>query len=216
MPAKEPERLLKLLGDLDEVRDAARQLAVRRRTFHEVADLMMSTPRATSPGYFYQWMWGVYVDSVTVAIRRMTDRGRGARSFVRFLHELGEVSSSLSRAWHVELWGQGMEAEGHEFFDQIAGAGARSLPRRVATQDAEAITAAAKAVADFASTRVAHKFELSLASSSVTFGQVNRAIDAIGELVQKYGMLLTATSRELLPHRLYDWREPFRVAWAPR
>ena len=82
-----------------------------------------------------------------------------------------------------------MQAEAHEFFDLIAGAGVQALPRRVVTQDAEKITDAARVVSDFASTRVAHNIESPPASSRVTFGDVNAAIDTIAALVAKYEML---------------------------
>lgn len=47
-----------------------------------------------------------------------------------------------------------------------------------------------------------------------TFGDLNNAVDEIGELVRKYASLLNAEILwQLEPAIQYDWKAPFRQAW---
>ena len=50
--------------------------------------------------------------------------------------------------------------------------------------------------------------------SAPTYKELNEAIEVIGELLEKYSSLLTATMiGSLTPVHQQDWRKAFTVAW---
>lgn len=160
-----------------------------------------------------------YATTQTSSVRRQLDRRRGTVSLRRLLDDIAQHPQVASRERHVAVWlSEGpdpqREAEAHENFDRFASGRDRDhVDATRASADIEQLEAAGSVVEKYASEAVAH-MAAEQTHEVPTFDELNRAIDQIGELVQKYASLLKAVMiLRLEPVIQYDWKAPFRQPW---
>jgi hypothetical protein len=46
-----------------------------------------------------------------------------------------------------------------------------------------------------------------------TYGELDHCVDVLEKLAEKYSLILKAEGTDVVPAIVYDWQEPFRVAW---
>jgi hypothetical protein len=162
-----------------------------------------------------------YVDSQAAAIRRIYE-AKDKRSLGALLKSLEAHASELTRADYLKLWHQLSEPNGDEHgvfrrmandtFDGFAGPGGAHLDPQVVAADRERLKAAAHKVARWADENVAHIGRKG--SVTVTFGELEEAIDLVGELLQRYYLLLDGGSlMSVKPEIQEPWQTPFTKPW---
>jgi len=172
---------------------------------------------------FFPALGAWYGTTQATSIRRQLDKDSRSISFHNLLTAIAANPDVMTRARHVALWKGGDETdelakelwdrEANENFDRFAGAGNDVISPDRTEADVAALWAIAEPVVIFVNKAVAHTDEDARDSVS-TYGELHRAIDALGDLLNKYSSLLTATIiGELVPVHQEDWRHAFRVAW---
>jgi hypothetical protein len=80
-------------------------------------------------------------------------------------------------------------------------------------QDLDALRGHYEAIESYVDRRIAH-FDEKGPRSIPTFAELDRALDALGEIFQRYATLLTGEEPSIFaPVPDYDWLAPLRVAW---
>ncbi len=162
-----------------------------------------------------------YATTQTSSVRRQLDRRRDTVSLRRLLDDIAQHPRVASRERHIAVWlrkgpDPQLEADAHENFDRFAGGRDRDHVDAAGVRaDIERLEAAGSVVEKYAHEAVAHT-AAEQTHEVPTFDELNRAIDQIGELAQKYASLLKAVMiARLEPVIQYDWKAPFRQPWIP-
>jgi hypothetical protein len=162
-----------------------------------------------------------YVSSQGAAVRRIYEPA-DSFSLGALLKSLEAHATELTREWFLSLWKQLSEPGGDEHgqfrrmandtFDKFSGAGGEHMAPDLVAADRERLRAAAHKVARWVSENVAHIGRTQ--SVTVTYGELDAAIVLIGELLQRYYLLLTAGSlMSVTPAIQEPWQTPFTRAW---
>lgn len=168
------------------------------------------------PSHFFDLQALNYSTAQAVAVRRQAEVSDRVVTLGRLLKDIGEFPEVLSRQRYVAMWPWGMQHLGDEFFDEWAGEGGDHVgPARVLS-DFDGLYRKCETVKRYVDTRIAHAEPRRPSDVAITFDDLDSAIDALGELFQRYTALLTAVDRTVIePVPQYDWCAPFRVAWLP-
>jgi hypothetical protein len=161
-----------------------------------------------------------YVDAQAACVRRQyTDSD--ALSLGRLLRSLRANAQVVTRERFRSLWPQLTEPGGDPHgnwsdwadkgFDSWALDGGSTLDPSIVDADIEHLATMTQKISRWADENVAHNGRKK--SVSVTFGELDAAIEALGELLKKYyGLLTAALLATPTPSLPLPWKEPFRAA----
>lgn len=136
-----------------------------------------------------------YVSTVCSAIRREADSDSRTSSLARSLTRLIEAPKTITRDRFVGLYAErfGLESstEAMENFDSFAPHGGDVVDRHILQLDLVRLTEAAGSVKIYTDRVVAHRQrpELETVPISLTFGQIDHAIDELGEVTKHLYLL---------------------------
>jgi hypothetical protein len=212
----EPENpfLEKWRGWLATVGADVQNLHQSRQLFDEVTRLFQRNDAELIRGPFWQWMAGNYAWSIAMGIRPQTDVDEDVVFMARLIEDIANHPDALTRSWFVERWVANatdrLAAErAHAIFDQHAPDRALHVQVERIRRDREGLRDDARRVRDVVNRRFAHN-SLREAPDDVTLGEVNEALNSIGERYRVYARLLTqARSVNLNPPLPADWDRPF-------
>jgi hypothetical protein len=195
-------------------------LVYNRRLFREIMKLIQSNPRLPETSAVYGWMMHAYMVLATSAVRRQVDKGGKVISLIRLLEEMLASPESMTRAWFLSQY-QHVPASASGDFDRFDPTGTGFVDPEVIRDDLSHFEAEAKATEIFAHNYVAHRNEkiaLKKAASppTLTWGELDRAIDLLGALLQKYELLLEQEPANVEVPIGEDWRRVFRQPWIPQ
>jgi hypothetical protein len=186
--------------------------------------MIETNPNVNRSGIAEHWLTQCYSVAQLSGVRRQVDKRKDVVSLWRLLDELARQPAMATRSWFIaELKSRPgsvhyltmLAAE----FDTFAGAGNSILDKKVAEADRDrlwAVTQAAKSVVD---QFVAHQADATSPGSSgpalVTWGELDAAIDTVGELYRKYYRLRYpgAMLGNLEPDLPAGWDRIFESAW---
>jgi hypothetical protein len=162
-----------------------------------------------------------YGSAMMIGIRRQTDRRNDSVSLWRLLTEMAQRPNVITRSRHVAVWVRdGYDAdwrsrEGDKSFTTFAGEGAETIPPDRTFADRQRLWDVAEPIIRHVNKRLAHREEDERALPAVpTYGEINRAVDLVGELLNRYQLLLKASTwHPLEPVHHEDWTQAFTVAW---
>jgi hypothetical protein len=211
------ERYASWLEDFELIKQDVYRLHHHRFLFRETQEMIRAAELPESSFFRALAQW--YAESFASGIRRLGDRRRGTISFVRLLDEIRRHPGVMSCERHVALWDRDGDrlfmAEGERSYDRFADATGNRVDAEAVSQDIAALNAAAARVETWVNENVAHRSALPRADLP-TFAEVHAAVDAVGQILQKYASLLRAEGLvELVPVIQYDWKAPFRRTWLP-
>ncbi|MEX2099999.1 MAG: hypothetical protein WEB19_01160 [Acidimicrobiia bacterium] len=207
-----------------------RWLAILRRVHDEILEVHhhreiwdffnVELPKQPDPGIVHQALARWYVDSQAAAIRRIYEPG-DKQSLGALMKSLEAHASELKRADFLRLWHQLSEPGGDEHgifremandaFDKFAGPGGEHVDPATVAADRARLKGAHN-VSRWASEHVAHIGREP--SVAVTFDDLDAAISLVGELHQRYYLLLTASSlMTVTPVIQEPWQTPFTRPW---
>jgi hypothetical protein len=150
--------------------------------------------------------------------RRQADIHPDAASLGKLIEQIRDDASRITREFWLGLWDNLSDPIDRQFAEQAwdkqyAGNVGAHLDPAIPTADLETLTKGAAKVKRYVDQHVAHA-DASPVGVTLTFAEVDAAIDGIGELFKKYSNLLTAGSYiELEAAIQHDWKAAFEVPW---
>jgi hypothetical protein len=126
----------------------------------------------------------------------------------------------MTRERHVAAWLKDAfgdedfrRREGELNFDRLAGEGAGTMPAERVLADRERLKEIADPIIRHVNKRIAHRDEQELPAVP-TYGEINGAVDLLGDHLNRYESLLKASQWwTLVPDHQTDWTRAFTVAW---
>ncbi len=201
-------------GWIEKVYDETVALFAYRSFYRGVVDITHGNPNIPASSFFDALgVW--YSTTQVIAVRRQTDLDQQATSLARLLSNMAANPSVATRARFGELFGKGERWQRHaqEQYDKYAGAGVDAIPAERYQQDLDEFLEVTRPIKDYVDRVVAHTDQREL-TNAPTFEELNAAIELLEKLLNKYMVLLTATSVPSAdPVHQADWKAAFRVAW---
>jgi hypothetical protein len=206
------------LDQLGRIRDEVILLHHHRQIWSEMnATLAVGCP---DEGTFLDHYDRLYADRQVVAVRRLIDRDKDTDSLAQLVNKLASRPDLLSRDRWVDLFRDGgahWMTEAHRQFDRTADP---SNPDRVDPQVMAMFAASLRdnltMVKAYVDKDIAHMERSSTPTPLITWDQLDEAIDLLGEVVTKVGVMLTANWLTFTAGVIQtDWRRPFRSALFP-
>lgn len=121
----------------------------------------------------------------------------------------------MTRTRFLSPWGddEHWQRRAHEQYERYAGAGVDTIAPECYRADLEEFQETARPIKDYVDRLVAHNDQREL-TRVPTWEELNAAIDLLEEMLNKYMVLLTATSVPSAdPVHQADWKAAFRVPW---
>jgi hypothetical protein len=171
-------------------------------------------PRTRLVDYFAK----TYAESQSVAVRRLTDHDRRVVSFARLLRDLGQHPDAITKQWWMGLNSNEREREAwlEGAWRQYDSSGIGYLDPLIPHTDLIELAAKVAAVKFYVDKYLAHQDVNRPEVATLTFGEIDSAIDHLGGLLGKYAGILEASDRSILePIVAPDLMQPLRVDWFP-
>ena len=208
----------------DALRDEVLGLHHSRRVWRAVRVMIETNPDVHRSGIAEHWLTECYSVAQLSAVRRQVDRRKDVVSLWRLLDELARKPTMATRSWFAaELqsrpesapYATRLSAE----FDTFAGTGASTVDKRTAEADRDRLWTAAEAAKLVVDQSVAHQTDVTGAArpgtALITWGELDTAIDTVGELYKKYYRLRHPGQvlGNLEPDLPAGWDRIFESAW---
>lgn len=185
-----------------------------RSFYRGVGEIAENNPNIP-PSSFFDALGSWYATTQAIAVRRQTDLDKKALSMARLVSSMAANPSVMTRARFASLFGDEDHWQEHanEQYDKYAGDGADTIASDRYQSDLDEFLAVAQPIKDYVDRIVAHNDQREL-TDLPTFADLNAAIDCLEKLLNKYMVLLKATSVPSAdPVHQADWKAAFRVAW---
>jgi hypothetical protein len=153
-----------------------------------------------------------YVSHVAMAIRRQVKVGKDSVSLMRLLSEILECSAQFTYEFYLQQFPIDPAYVDWQAptFKQFSDDG-RTVSAAIVRKDIISLKALTEEVENLADKVIAH-LDKNGFSGSVTFGLLNKCVDAFDHLVCKYSKLIIASGYSTLETTiLYDWQQIFTV-----
>ena len=188
-----------------------------RFMWREVA--AMTKTAALPSSHIFNGLNTWYAQAQMIAVRRQAEVASPGRkpvvSLATLLHQIALHPNVMTRDRYVSLYPPDMRGRGDAAFERIAGVGETQIPAEIPGAAIDRLGAAAGPVKQYVDRVVAHS-DRRKPRTIPTFGDLDHAIDAVGEVFAEWSQWLTASVRwEMEPVFQYDWKAPFRRAWLP-
>jgi AbiU2 len=170
------------------------------------------------PSLFFDYAQRTYAVTQSAAIRRQAEvNPKRVVSLGSLLAEISAEPERLTREHFVALYDDPdpyFERLGQTTFDErFAGEVGDHIDPRIVEADLRELRKTSESVERYVDRYIAHTDREGL-KTLPTFGEIDKAIDVIGEIFKKYSLLLTASGwASLEPVAQHDWQAIFRQAW---
>lgn len=192
-----------------------------RSIYKRLFEIVDANPRIQKGNALYEWLHRSYVVYASTAIRRLLDKHKDALSLAKLVESMKANEHILTREWFVSQrqivrtsrYPQYHRKLANKDFDKLAGVGKNAvdggdLQRRL--DAAESLSSLVKAYVD---KLVAHKDEKPPAKLP-TYGGLDSAIDAVGDLFEHLHALLNQSSLvRLEPVEQFRWERLLEEPW---
>jgi hypothetical protein len=211
----------KWLKWLKQVQDETHTLWLYRDYYRGLAEMTQANDDIP-PSTFFDALGVWYAAAQMTGVRRQLDRDKRSVSLWRLLTDIADHPEVMRRERHVALWLEDAvddidrelrTAEANKNYDKFAGPGDDQIAPERTLEDRERLEHLAEPVTVFVNKRVAHSDEENLPAAP-TYGELDAAVDELGELLKKYVSLLEAAWLvEVAPVHQEPWERAFTVAW---
>jgi hypothetical protein len=185
----------------------------QREIVHETIDALNSK----GENYvFANMLFQMYVRYQSLGVRRLIDRRNDTESLRRLMEEALSRRHLLSRARfvqaHVDAMPQALKADAlaNQHYDDLWGVGTVEPSKEQIEAEIKVLEKQTDAVRKFANKTQAHMADEK--PDSLTLGELERAVDGLVKLFQRWAMTIVHTHRDERSIGAPDWREPFRSA----
>jgi len=203
---------------LSHIKTEITQLVVDRHVYKEVLAIVRANPTLRDlPDDFYAWMRRLYIESMTIRVRRLVDtHWKKPLSFVGLMDEIADHPEVLTRERFVQRYPKNIRLHvADRDFDNYSRPGAAHVTPSIIRNHRRRLMKAQRRLHDFVDKHVAHKDRRPLRRLP-TFEELDACVDLLEELLREYiGMIEARALTQVLPVWQYDWKAPFRVPWIP-
>lgn len=195
---------------LEEIDRELTDVFLNRSVWRGVDEILRKNPDLP-PSHYFTFQALNYATTEAVAVRRQAEVDPRVVTLGRLIDEISSNPSVMSRQRHVALYPWGMQHLGDDFFNAWAEPGTDHVDPATVLGDLDGMRGQIRRYVD---KRIAHAEKRRPKDVPVTFDDLDRAIDALGETFRKYSTLVRAVDRvDMVPVPQYDWVAPFRIAW---
>ena len=165
-----------------------------------------------APSTFYGWVIRNYLESLAVALRRVTDDTKDSRpvSFVRLLRDIEHNSHELTHDWFVSRSDPSDTPLAEKRFRDLSVEGTDHLDPSIAARDRKVVVASVAEVKTYVDTYLAH-LDSQRAPTGPTVAQAHAAVAAIYRAYRDWHLILTGV--EIGPLISIPWEHMFTRAW---
>jgi len=203
------------------------------RLFHDrgiwrtILAMLDANPQVARGGFGEYWLGSCYTDSMLIGIRRETGADRGSIGLRRSLNSLASSPRMATRSWYeqeVRQRNQGRDAwelaELDAAFNIFAAPGQPFIDAARVRQDITELEAVITRVNTYTNKAIAHRDDNPHGlptGLAVTWGELDAALDAVGNIYKKYCRLRHAGEALgiLTPLKSPGWIQMFETAWMP-
>jgi hypothetical protein len=203
------------------------------RLFHDrgiwrtILAMLDANPRVARGGLGEYWLGSCYTDSMLIGIRRETGADDESIGIRRSLNSLASTPRMATRSWYeqeVQQRNQGRDAwelaQLDAAFNIFAVPGQPFIDSVRVRQDITELDAVIHRVNTYTSKAIAHRDgnpQGAPAGLAVTWGELDAALDAVGNIYKKYYRLRHAGEALgiLTPLKSPGWIQMFETAWMP-
>lgn len=199
---------------IEHIQDDVIYLLGSRQTYKSYGEIVRSNQEIMKDGpSLHSWVRSNYVTFVSMAIRRQLDTDSDSISLARIIADIRDNPGDLTRADFVARYagmafGVGPSLGNKDFTDN-AGSGT-FMDATIAQADFDRLQTAAQDVSRLATRTIAHRTTKNV--PTLTFDEVDKCIETIKDVTQKYVLLLTASHNVMEPI-MQDWSGIFREKW---
>ena len=210
------EIFIKWRGWLEIILVDVQKLLMRQEIYQGVSDIITNNPKLHKPSAFWGMLSGLYVDNLSIGIRKQLDTNGPSISLKRLLRAICSNPEILSRERYIAMTSESkMRADLiNREFDRHSGKNQHHIDKSKVEEDIDLIDLNALKVKEFVDKRIAHSDEKE-PNSPVSIEDINDCLQVFDFLVKKYYSLLNRLSIEILPTWQYDWKDIFREVWIP-
>lgn len=185
-----------------------------RDVYRRVATITQERNPQLPPSHFFDQLSTTYATSQASAVRRQADRNPRVISLGRLLVEIRDDPGRFSRQRFVNQYDVDQQDRGDcAFTEHFAGNVGDHVDPDLVVGDLARLDEEAREVVEYVDKHVAHS-DARRMRDLPTFRELNKAIDAIGALFERYALLITVESwGTLVPVPQYDWEAVFREPW---
>jgi len=209
----------------DELRDQMLDLHHSRRMWRTVQAMINAHQDLRSSGIVLYWLTQCYSAFQLIAVRKQTDPDKRSISLWQLLDLLARTPNIASREHFIaELKAEPLRARYLHLhapaFEIFAEPGQPFVSRKIVGADRDRLTADVAKAKAVVNKLVAHHQDVAKftdALPTITWGELDIAIDTIGELYTKYYSLRYPgqTLSNLEPDLPIGWDRIFETAWKP-
>ena len=214
----EIERRERLIQWIEIIFAEIEDLFVDNHIFWRLQDVVRDNPQFREcSGLFTQWIASNFAEAAAVGIRRQAKMDTDSVSLKRFLNEVCQYPTMVSRDYYMSLF-EGYDSWlieiNQRHFDSFAGKNGTHIPKAVAEEQLRCLTEAVKGIEHYVDRRVAHYDKRGLGQALPKFGDITLSLHTIEKIVLFYWRCLKGgSSGSILPVLHPEWENIFQFAW---
>lgn len=199
----------------DIAKDLMRLLGFRE-IYRKTLVMFRDHPKLHSEGIFWPWIRKMYASHMAVAIRRLVDDDSRAISLRNLATKVMNNARLFSEERHMEFYRRaGLGDMGEGEFQDFAAPGDKFIDRKKVAKDLAEFKGKVAPIKEMVDKYLGHKDRSGL-TRTVTFDDLDTALDTLAEYAEKYRLLLQCIGGSLTPTIITDWQAIFAYAWMPR
>jgi len=198
------------------------------RLFHDrgiwrtILAMLDDNPEVHRGSFGEHWLGWCYTTTQLIAVRRECDDDDNSAGILRSLKALASTPRMATRSWYIQQINQREHGDldpgqSDAGFNMFAAASAPFISAALVQQDIDSLSAVITKVNTFTTKNLAHRDDITsrVPAPAVTWGELDSAIDAVGNIQKKYyrlrhpGESLGALTPLISP----GWIQMFGAAW---
>jgi hypothetical protein len=212
-------------GRFDKLHNGILRLFHDRGIWRTIIAMLDANPKVIRGGHGEYWLGSCYTDSMLIGIRRETGADRGSSGIRRSLNSLASTPRMATRSWYEQEARRRHQtrdtwelAELDAGFNVFADPGQPFIDPARVKQDITELDAVISRVNTYTSKAIAHRDDDPnglLTGLAVTWGELDAALDAVGNIYKKYYRLRHAGESLglLTPLKSPGWTQLFETGW---
>lgn len=178
-----------------------------RFLFKRLVEIIENNPKVNKPNIFLDYIKINYITTIIVAICRQIDRDQDSRSLINLLYEIYDNAEEITKKWFASQYKTIGEEYGKKNFKENFG-NLEHVDPAIIYADIGNLIFYTKEIKRFRNKRVAHLDKNKEIKFDIDFSTLNKAIDLIERIINKYYLLLTGDDLgSLLPANILCFRD---------
>ncbi len=207
-------------SNLKQIENSVSKLLENRYFFKELADIIKDNSSLPPKNRFLIWIRENYFMTAAIGMRRLIDKDPRSISLYTLLEDIKNNPERLSRERYRELFKDASFAEDYSYindcFDKLIGRGKDYIdPENVQKDICSLCKIREDDLIDYVNKTIAH-YDKKKIKRLPMVADLDKSIDLLKELVEKYHAIICAELIDLLPRQQDPWKHIFKVPWIPK